>query len=229
MDGLNILYCSYRQWSDRLLTYVKYFLKEEHYTEFSLLNFSHISTTKELKEKDLNDYDLIFFVGWSEIIPKDIVNNNKCICLHPSPLPKYRGGSPIQHQIINGETESLVSLFLMDEGIDTGSIIHQIPFSLKGNLNDIFSNICNVSYLSIAFIILEFWKFGKINLIPQDNSKSTFFKRRTPEMSEIKIEDFENYTVKELHNKVRALQDPYPNAFIRCKNGEKLYLKVTSY
>ena len=44
-------------------------------------------------------------------------------------------------------------------------------------------------------------------------------------MSEINIDDFKNYTAKELHNKVRALQNPYPNAFIVCKDGTKLYLE----
>jgi len=44
-------------------------------------------------------------------------------------------------------------------------------------------------------------------------------------MSEIKIEDFNNYTAKELYDKVRALQNPYPNPFIICKNGTKLFFE----
>ena len=43
-------------------------------------------------------------------------------------------------------------------------------------------------------------------------------------MSEIQIEDFQNCTAKNLHDKIRSLQDPYPNAFIRCKDETKLYL-----
>ena len=46
-------------------------------------------------------------------------------------------------------------------------------------------------------------------------------------MSEIEIEDFSNYTAIDLHNKVRSLQTPYPNAFIRCKDGSKLFLQKT--
>jgi len=46
-------------------------------------------------------------------------------------------------------------------------------------------------------------------------------------MSEIDIDDLKNYTAEELHNKVRALQNPYPNAFIKCKNGTKLIIKKT--
>ena len=43
-------------------------------------------------------------------------------------------------------------------------------------------------------------------------------------MSEIKLEDFKSFTAEQLHNKIRGLQNPYPNAFIVCKNGTKLYL-----
>ena len=43
-------------------------------------------------------------------------------------------------------------------------------------------------------------------------------------MSEIRLDDFKNCTSKQLHDKIRALQDPYPNAYIRCKDGKKLFL-----
>ena len=48
----------------------------------------------------------ILFYGWSKIIDNKIINDFECIMLHPSPLPKYRGGSPIQNQIINGDLEA---------------------------------------------------------------------------------------------------------------------------
>ena len=47
-------------------------------------------------------------------------------------------------------------------------------------------------------------------------------KEELEEMSEIKIEDFSEFSSKDLHNKIRCLQDPYPNAFIRCKDGSIL-------
>ena len=66
--------------------------------------------------------------------------------LHPSPLPKYRGGSPIQNQIINGEKNSAVTLFKMTRNLDDGDIYKQIPFSLKGSLDDIFNRIIKLGY-----------------------------------------------------------------------------------
>ena len=66
-------------------------------------------------------------------------------------------------------------------------------------------------------------KFAK----PQNNSIATAYKRRTPGQSEIKFEDFKSKTAKQLHNFVRALQEPYPNAFVVCKGGAKLYILKT--
>ena len=101
---------------------------------------------KEYDEKKIRDYNptYILFYGWSNIIDKKIINDFECIMLHPSPLPKYRGGSPIQNQIIRGENDSAVTLFIMDEGIDTGDIIAQEYLSLEGNLNDIFKRIADI-------------------------------------------------------------------------------------
>ena len=153
---------------------------------------------------------MIFFVGWSWIVSEEIINKYKCICLHPSPLPKYRGGSPLQHQIINGETESAVTLFEMDNGIDTGDILFQKTISLEGNLSDIFIRIINVGCIGIREIVN-----GNYESVKQDENKSSFFNRRKIKMSEITTDDIQKYTAKELHNKIRALQSPYPNAFLK--------------
>ena len=222
MDRLNILYCSYREWSNNILTYTKYLLIEK-YKELNVC-FKHISCTEELIKENIKNYDLIFFIGWSELIPDEIVLNNYCICLHPSPLPKYRGGSPIQHQIINGHYNSAVSFFIMDSGIDTGDILYQVPISLTGDLSDIFSKIINISYPVICSIIKDYSINKILKGTPQNHYNATSLKRRTKKMSEIIISDFENYTATELYDKIRSLQDPYPNAFIRCKDNTILYI-----
>jgi methionyl-tRNA formyltransferase len=220
---MNILFCFYRDWAESIYHQVKH--------ESSIqknINFDFVKTDDELNKLDIKKYSLIFFIGWSTIIKEDVINSVPCICLHPSKLPYYRGGSPIQNQIMDGLQESHISLFLMDSGIDTGDILRQVPFSLSGDLSLIFSEIINKSYHPILSIIEEFKKNGKfINRIKQDDQEATFYKRRTKRMSEITTEDIENYTALELHNKVRCLQDPYPNAFIKCKDGTVLYITRT--
>ena len=205
--------CGYRDWSYELYSKLKSYDYDVVYVDDK--DFLDV-TIKNLKPR------MIFFIGWSWIVKQDIIDNYPCICLHPSPLPKYRGGSPIQHQIINGEKESAVTLFEMDGGIDTGDILYQKSFSLDGDLKDIFDRIVEIGFNGVCNI-LE----GEIRTIKQNNKNATFYKRRTEDMSEIKLDDLKNNTAMEIHNKVRSLQSPYPNAFIKCKDGSKLLIQKT--
>ena len=54
------------------------------------------------------------------------------------------------------------------------------------------------------------------------------YSRRKPSQSEITINEIKNLTANDLYNKIRSLQDPYPNAFIKDKNGNKLFI-VSAY
>ena len=212
-----IFICGYRDWSEKI-----YKKLDRNYSND--VKFIYVTEGDDLYEF-VGRYkpEIIFFIGWSWIIDKNIIENNKCICLHPSPLPKYRGGSPLQHQIINGEKESAVTLFRMSDGIDEGDILYQMKISLEGNLDDIFNRIIKSGYDGVVTIIE-----GNYKIMKQNEVEATFHKRRKPYMSEIKKTDFSNYTAEKLHNKIRALQNPYPNAFIRCKDGEKLYITNSS-
>lgn len=67
---------------------------------------------------------------------------------------------------------------------------------------------------------------GKIVGRPQNESDATYYIRRKPHQSEITLEELENETATFLYNKVRMLQDPYPNAFIRTRDNKKLLIKA---
>ena len=56
-----------------------------------------------------------------------------------------------------------------------------------------------------------------------------WIKRRTPEESRIKIEDFKNKSLKEIYNTIRSLTDPYPNAYLEDSAGNRLYFKEVKY
>jgi len=215
MDRLKtkILFCGYRPWALDIY---------EHLHNYVDL----VETPQEFNDIiDLKTYDIIFFIGWSWIIPTHIINSSICICLHPSALPLYRGGSPIQHQIINGETNSAVTLFIMTEKLDDGPILWQKEFSLQGELIDIFETIYQIGLEGINYV-LDCTNIHEISTL-QDNRKATFFKRRVPSQSEIKNTDFAEYTAEELYNKIRALQNPYPNPYILCKDNTKLFITKT--
>ena len=220
-----IVICSYREWSENISDYLL--------SEFDkLAKFIKIKNKDEFNQliKDETKVDLFLFIGWSEIISKNIVDKNMCFCLHPSLLPKYRGGSPIQHQMINLEKQSGVTIFKMNEGIDTGPVYFQEPFNLENlDLKDVFQNIIKIGTKGFKLLIKDVLNDKKLKLKEQKQDEATTFKRRIPEQSEITIEDFQSLSANELSNKINSLQDPYPNAFIKCKDGSILFLTSSKY
>jgi methionyl-tRNA formyltransferase len=213
---MKIWICAYRDWSLAIYNQIS---KEFDNIELieSKKEFEHVSSS-------FQEEDIIFFLGWSWIIPDDIVEKYNCICLHPSPLPKYRGGSPLQHQIINGESISAVTYFRMTDELDAGPILFQEEFSLIGDLKDVINRIIPLGIKGI-FLILS----NDIQEKNQDTSEATYYKRRKPIESEITLDEISNVTAEQLYNKIRALQDPYPNAYIKCNDGSKLYITRASY
>jgi len=169
----------------------------------------------------LSDFkpDLILFYGWSWVVPSHLLKRYTCLMLHPSPLPRYRGGSPIQNQIIQGETHSKVSLFIMSNVLDAGDIVSQADLSLLGTIDEIFKRIEDAG-VDLTRHIFE----NGLQPEPQDHSAATFCKRRTPNESEITAEELATKPAKYLYNKIRMLGDPYPNAYIICSDGKKLLI-----
>lgn len=212
---MKIALIGYRTWALEIYQSIIKNFDCNHYLVESKDNFS---------ESKLRDFkpDYILFYGWSWIIPDSLINDFKCVMLHPSPLPRYRGGSPIQNQIINGEKSGAVTLFLMDNGIDTGPIINQKEISLEGSLKNIFEQIINVG----VELTLDFLRNG-YTLKNQDHSIASSFKRRLPEESEITLSEIKNKDSLYLYNKIRMLQDPYPNPYIKTVDGKKLFILDT--
>ncbi len=91
--------------------------------EFALANnlpVSHdLEVIKQIKPK------LCVVVAYGKIIPQDILDVCPFINLHPSLLPKYRGPSPIQYALLNGDTETAVTIMQIDAGMDTGPLLAQ--------------------------------------------------------------------------------------------------------
>jgi|TARA_R110000787_G_scaffold285864_1_gene402552 methionyl-tRNA formyltransferase len=207
-----IYICAYRDWALGI------------YNQIKGINCKLINSRDQLNNIKFNNDDVIFFIGWSWMVKDYIINNNRCICLHPSPLPKYRGGSPIQHQIINGEKDSAVTFFIMNDKLDAGEILYQEKFSLEGELSDIFNRIISIGSKGLLTLL-----HTEVKPIKQDELKATYYKRRKPEESEITIDEIKNKPTEYLYNKIRMLNDPYPNAYIKCKDGSKLYITKSHY
>ena len=100
---MKIVCIGYREWA------LKIYDNIAHETNH---NFLIIRKKEQYDENVIIDFnpDIILFYGWSWIVSDFLIKNFDCLMLHPSPLPLYRGGSPIQNQIINGEIRSKVTI-----------------------------------------------------------------------------------------------------------------------
>lgn len=194
---MSYVICAYREYSLEL--YKK--LKKDN-------NFKLIQTPKKLNLKNLKKINpkFIFFPDWSWIVPTEIYKNYQCVCFHESDLPKFRGGSPLQNQIIRNITNTKTTAFLMNDVLDGGDILIQKKLSLEGNIDEIFERMQKNDYEMIIKIIK-----GKFS-VKKQKGKPVFYKRRKPNESELKNL---NNSKKYLYNFIRMLGDPYPNAYIK--------------
>tara|TARA_Y100000748_G_C15474302_1_gene480106 strand:+ start:618 stop:1280 length:663 start_codon:yes stop_codon:yes gene_type:complete len=195
---MNYVYCAHRKYSLNVFKKLK-----KKYKNFILVNGKDNLTLPKIKK--INP-QFIFFPDWSWIVPNEIIKNYQCICIHESNLPKFRGGSPLQNQIIRGIKKTKSTAFLMDDKLDAGKILLKKDLSLDGTLDEIFQRMEKNNYDLIIKIIQ-----GKFKLLSQ-KGKPTFYNRRKPSQSELKNL---NHSKLYLHDFIRMLSDPYPNAFIK--------------
>jgi len=179
-------------------------------------NITVLTTLNKKKIKKINP-KIIFFIHWSKIINKSLYKNYLCIQFHSSNLPEGRGGSPIQNQIIQNKNVTKLTAFKISKHLDSGPICLKRNLSLKGNAIDIFKRMESISIKMVKTIINK----KKINFIKQ-KGRISFYKRRKPYQSELKIDKKMN--IQYLYNFFRMLDAPgYPKGFIKV-NKFKLEL-----
>ena len=142
----------------------------------------HRDSVRALKELQP---DVIVVVAFGQILPKSILELPPygCLNVHPSCLPKYRGAAPIQWALINGETETGVTIMLLDEGEDTGDIILQnsLPIDASDNAVTLSTRLAN---LAPALLIQALGRIsdGPPPHHPQDHVRATHAPRLTKEV-----------------------------------------------
>jgi methionyl-tRNA formyltransferase len=221
-NKLKILFCSPRHWGLELyFNIVSKFSNHDFYFAKNPEGFDVLA-----KE---NNFDLLILAGWSWILPKDIVNNITCVGIHPSDLPYYSGGSPIQHQIVDGLEKTKVSLFKLEEKLDRGKICYKCDFDLSGNITDILSRLSDCSFELISQFLDD---YPNVVFSDQEESSEKNRKRFTPEDGKMSL-NIGDKTVKDVYNMIRCrggigLNSFYPPAYIEDDTG-RLYFKLVDF
>lgn len=170
--------------------------------------------------------DLILSINYLYLVEEDILSFPKqyAINLHGSLLPKYRGRTPHVWAIINGESEVGVTAHIMTSGCDEGAIISQLTVQVDSDDTgaDILGKYSKV-YPLVLTEVLEAIKNDSVTLIDQDDSKATFFGKRTPEDGEINW----SWHRGRINNWIRAQTNPYPGAFTFYESYKVIINKST--
>ncbi len=160
--------------------------------------------------EEIGKPDFIIVAAFGQILPKTILDIAPCINLHASILPQYRGASPVQQSLLNGDKYSGVTAMMMEEGLDTGDILgfkyFKIPptMRLQALMSKLTIDACELTIDTLN-------RFDTIKPIPQLNIESSLCKKIKRVDGEI---EFDNAKI--LYNRYRAYQG-WPDIFTKDK------------
>lgn len=167
--------------------------------------------------------DLLISVGYPYIITEKTLKIPKyAINVHPTLLPKYAGALTGAYVLINGESETGVTVHHISKDVDAGDIIirKKVKLDMFDTVKSIMSKTSKIEP-NILYEAVQMLKNGNAPRIPQNRSNVIEYKNRTPEDSEI---DW-NKPLKSQYNKIRACDpEKYPAFFYI--NEEKVYIKL---
>ena len=166
----------------------------------------------------MSGYAKIVRKGFLDAFPDGVIN------LHGGPLPGYRGGSPLNWQILRGEREIGISLLFTEEGVDTGPVLARDRFALGPD--ETIDEVVAKTLPRFEHMLLEVLatrRRGALRPERQDPALARYFAKRLPEDGFI---DWRSLTAQQLHDLVRALSGSYPGAF-GFHRGRKVVIERT--
>jgi methionyl-tRNA formyltransferase len=172
--------------------------------------------------------DIIFCVGWSNLLKKEILNIPPMgvVGFHPAKLPQNRGRHPLIWALVLGLRETASTFFFMNEGVDSGDIISQrkITISNMTNARLLYDKVKRCMVKQIKHFVPKL-KNDTLILRKQDFSNSNVWRKRGEEDGRI---DF-RMTSRAVHNLVRALSEPYVNAHFMYEGNKVKVLYVVTH
>lgn len=152
--------------------------------------------------------DCIVVVAYGQILPEEILNLPpfRCLNVHASLLPRYRGAAPIQWSILNGDTEAGVTTMLMEKGLDTGPMLLKAstPIGPEETADSLSRRLSEIG-ADLLVRTLPPWFAGELAPEPQNDAEASYAPMLKKEMAPI---DWSS-SAKTLHDRVRGLY-PWP-------------------
>jgi len=185
---------------------------------------SYLDFKSEKTYNELNDMkpDLFVVVAF-KILPEQIINIPRygSINIHPSLLPKYRGSSPIQYAILNGDKKTGVTIFQLNSKIDSGNVIIQKSYCINNDINfsDLYTELSKLGSILLLEAI-DLLDKGIADAVPQYSLDENLENKEIIYAKKIKTKDCLidwNLTAYKINNKIRAFSKN-PGAFTFLNN-----------
>jgi len=162
--------------------------------------------------------DVIVVAAFGQILPQSVLDipGHRCINIHPSLLPRFRGASPVASAILAGDEFTGVSIMLMDRGLDTGPILARAQISISAQ--DTTGSLTAKLSLIAARLLLEVlprWSMGELTPQPQNEAEATYSGPISKEEGEV---DWRLPAVG-IWRRLRALQ-PWPGCYTRWQGRQ---------
>lgn len=217
---MNFISCAYREWGIRIHESLTSFFPDS--------NFSLAKSPDELNHLLSGGLpDAIFCLGWSWYIEPRVTDHCWVVGIHPSGLPDYAGGSPIQNQILNGISRSKSTLFRLSSELDYGPILSQVPLSLEGHIAEIFDRLSTAGLIQLVDFIRDLPNgVTCIDQVVEAGHKR--HSRIHPSASQLTHADMAKMNTRELYDFIRCREDPYPNVYLEDAVG-KLIFKLCEF
>lgn len=164
--------------------------------------------------------DVVVTAAYGQILPKALLEAppRGCLNVHASLLPKYRGGAPIHRAILNGETETGVTIMTMAEALDAGDILSQmrVPIERTDTAGTLHDKLARAG-AQLLMETLPRWLRGEITPQPQDHAQATYAPNLT------RADERIDWTApaEAVYNRVRGLH-PWPVAYTTTADGQVL-------
>lgn len=169
--------------------------------------------------------DLLVVVAYGQILSKDILDIPRlgAVNIHASLLPAYRGAAPIHWAVLNGETETGVTIMYLDEGMDTGDIISSaaVPIGPEQTTGELYEQLCRLG-ADLLLQALPQIAAGAAPRLPQQAERATYAPLLKKEHEPV---DW-GRAAADIHNQIRGL-NPWPGAYTTV-NGKRLKLWQSS-
>ncbi len=186
----------------------------------SLSSLYDFSTSNDAQA--VSGRDIVFALGYTKLLPTDFLERNgQTLVVHESDLPKGKGFSPVQWQILEGKNEIPVRLFHATEAADSGAIYARGAIRLTGY--ELYPEIRRKQAQATFSLIREFLEAYPDVKGEEQTGEATVYRKRTPEDDELDIDK----TIREQFNQFRiANNDSWPATF--TLDGHRYVLKIST-